>query len=711
MFKGMDLTNVDKIDFCGMATRMEGTFENAKLDIIDIIGTENVETFGECFKHSRLETLTGIDTSSATTCNSMFMGATTQNNGRLKLPKFDLSNCTNIGGMFQNTNIAGVTMVNTGKVQVAAGCYTNCPYLVSYPPTKFDSITDIKQLTGTEELIDMFAGCSSLTNQQMLSKSSTVDFEAELAATAEFYSRPKSLFDSDGYYIVKSSADMNSQFYQKNKKKIDKIKIAGDISIQNGAAGAFNYGTEIYAKAIDLSGVRNASRLFAAISFKRVPVLLGTERIEHADYMFQGCHGMAIAPALTLPNVKTFNGLYMGCTSLHQLPELTVGRMFSDDIDQLGETEYMFGADITGMAAHCGEQRIKNFAKKIRRQVTDALVFDVPADGVIRTSEMTNQFGKASVFIEKCRKYAPETFAKIKKVFVDTEAQCMFAGLNLPDADFPPVEFGKPEEWSDISGMFSNAKLKSLKGFSLPTGCTVANALFAECQIKEGFPMLDFKGVTEANGAFAGAKSDVRWQSAPKMSDIKYANELFAESNVLPKKFVFDDLDLNSAILLGKAFAKIDSEFVIKSYFNKNLASAADMFSGCKGLKSIGVWNVVPQNQCNMSHAFENSGVVEIGAIRMASNSVGAFARCEDLTKIRLLYADGANDLTAAFNGCRRLVNILWYNINKNLQGLTANMFANCPLAGLFGISCEKYLKSQYKPVIPKAVDIFQVKR
>jgi len=231
MFKGMDLTNVDKIDFCGMATRMQGTFENAKLDIIDIIGTENVEAFGECFKHSRLETLTGMDTSSATTCNSMFMGATTQNNGRLKLPKFDLSNCTNIGGMFQNTNIAGVTMVNTGKVQVAVGCYTNCPYLVSYPPTKFDSITDIKQLTGTEELIDMFAGCSSLTNQQMLSKSSAVDFEAELAATAEFYSRPKSLFDSDGYYIVKSSADMNNQFYQKNKTKIDKIKIAGDISI------------------------------------------------------------------------------------------------------------------------------------------------------------------------------------------------------------------------------------------------------------------------------------------------------------------------------------------------------------------------------------------------------------------------------------------------------------------------------------------------
>jgi len=91
-----------------------------------------------------------------------------------------------------------------------------------------------------------------------------------------------------------------------------------------------------------------------------------------------------------------------------------------------------------------------------------------------------------------------------------------------------------------------------------------------------------------------------------------------------------------------------------------------------------------------------------VGVFSTTGCSASAFSYCAKLERVTYLDLPTFVDMNNMFCGCKKLTNIAWYNLNKG--SASPDMFEDCPLAGLFGTSMEKYKNSKYVQKIPEKV-------
>lgn len=709
MFKAADLTNVRQIDFGGTATSMNETFRDAQVDVIDIAGTYNVTSFARCFMGARLEQLTGLDTSSAETITQMFFRSKASKNGKLRLPPFDLRSCHCIDGAFSNTNVQNVKLENTDGVTSAVDCYTYCPYLVNYPQTIFPKIRDMKRLTAGEAYIDMFAGCDQLMNSGLATGTEKkADFDELLKQTEDYYGKRDTdeYFDEDGYFRVDGEDSLRTQYYEKNARKISKIRV-----YVSPGTNLFN-GVDVYAKEIDLNGIDNASLMFYEARFRRVPTLTGCENVTDASNMFSGCL-FAIAPNLDLPSVKGFKNIFSDCANLHQLPKMTVGKGFAGDLSAFDGLEYVFGGEghYEGAAANCGKPRLEKFCKTLREQIIgDVEVPGKKAGGdegkeyfEPRTSEIETAYGDVKSFLEKLSYSGKKP--DIKKLIVDTDPGNMFgdfhAGSDLFPIEFDEAKMAEHPHWQPHV-MFVKSDLKSIRFLNWPETFVSANAMFENAYVKDGIPEFDMSKIRNATNMFCGCKTDKPMEKVPELPSLETGSGMFKDSHkVLPAAgFKLSEMKLGEKLKQAECMFESVAEPIEVDWFACGAEKVGGMFAKAR-VTSVGAVRLPAAVDCQSM--FSGCEQLEtVGAFSTTGSAAACFANCAGLVSAVYIDIPNQSDMSYMFMGCKKLTNIAWYNLNKG--GSTADMFKDSPLAGLFGSSMEKYKASKYVQKVPEKV-------
>lgn len=464
----------------------------------------------------------------------MFYKSKASKNGKLRLPPLDLRSCRCMDMAFSYTNVVNVKLEHTDNIQSAVDCYTQCPYLVNYPPTMFPKVKTLSKLTSGKAYIDMFAGCDQLTNPDLATGGGDANFDELLKQTEEYYRKAEDeeMFDADGYFKITGPDSLRGEYYADNKERISKIRMYTE-----GSKSLFDRDLVdgVYAQEIDLNGIKDAAYIFWTAKFVRIPRLTGCQNVENAEGMFKDCD-FAIAPNLDLPSVKKFKGIFDGCSNLHQLPKLTVGGAYDDEdgYDAFKGVDYVFGTNHEGAAEHIGLPRMEKFCRTVLEQIIGEVDIPGAADGEDgkqyspRTSEIAEKYGSVTAFFRKLAYSAKSgAMSAIKKVVIDTDPQYMFKSYS---GELPPVEFDeaamKTGMWQP-NGMFIDSHVKHIRLLNWPESFTDTSNMFMGASTDEALPEVDLSRVTNASYMYMNCTAGKPPKAAPSLKSLQFGDYMF----------------------------------------------------------------------------------------------------------------------------------------------------------------------------------------
>ena len=337
----LDCQHMTSVDFTGLdtsnATSMNSMFSGcSSLTELDLSGfvTNKVTNMDYMFKGCSSLTaldLSGFNTSSVTDMRCMFNSCNALTN--LDLSGFVTSNVTDMSYMFngcRSLTALNLSGFNTSNVTYMMGMFTDCSSLVELKLSGFDT-------SKVTSMVQMFAGCSSLTelNLSGFDTSNVTDMFAMFSSCRALTALDLSNFDTSK---VTSMAQM---FYDclalnsLNLSGFDTSSVTEMTSMFNGC----NALAELDVSGFDTSKVASMYSMFFGCNSLTKLNLSGfnTSNVADISYMFCNCSALANLDlsGFNTSNVSSMISMFSGCSSLTTLD------LSSFDMNNVVESIYM----------------------------------------------------------------------------------------------------------------------------------------------------------------------------------------------------------------------------------------------------------------------------------------------------------------------------------------------------------------------------------
>ena len=253
--------------------------------------------FSNCTK------LTQCQISPSTTSNILYAGSMFANSGITQIPQFNMSNISNIGGMFKNCiNLSEILdPISTHSARNMSEMFYGCtklpktfPYEIScYSITKPDHIKDMFKNTNVTEITlkDVHISIKDKITSQLLKGNNTL--KINFKDINEFHRNLKLMYEEEG---IRNIYD--------------------------------NYATATYfSDHFDLRNVKSIKNLFSGCSnLIETPILENTSSIETMVYTFYGCSKLEKAPNIDSHNITDMYGAFSNCSSLNEIPTIDTSK-------------------------------------------------------------------------------------------------------------------------------------------------------------------------------------------------------------------------------------------------------------------------------------------------------------------------------------------------------------------------------------------------
>ncbi|MCD8133554.1 MAG: BspA family leucine-rich repeat surface protein [Clostridiales bacterium] len=318
---------------------------------IDLTGvdTSNVTSMNGMFYYCHsLEALdvSGFDTSNVTDMAFMFsycIGLTS-----LDVSGFDTSSVTDMMAMFYCT---GLTSLDLSTFDTSA--VTRLNYMFAYSSALTQVNTDGFDLSNAETMLYMYAGCTNLSKNVLMSVSDDdsssdpvfgSDWVREQISTVTFLSTLED--EPDDSWDVSEAGDGSVKAWMTESGDDCNLYIAADGGVRLPADSGYLFGNYLYTSSIDMAGVDTSGVVDMSYMFYKTDLTeldvsgFDTSNVQSMEGMFSGCLYLTEldVSGFDTSNVQNMEGMFSDC---RVLTSLDVGGF---DTLNVTDMSYMFHA-------------------------------------------------------------------------------------------------------------------------------------------------------------------------------------------------------------------------------------------------------------------------------------------------------------------------------------------------------------------------------
>lgn len=668
--------------------------------------TGAVTDMTDMFKNSRVESVEGLNTSSAVHIDGMFQNCKPLVYKFLQISEFDLSSCETMNFAFRGSALRLIDMKNTDKVKTAVDAFKDC-FMLERIPTgiNFKGITAGTQLASDffrtrkdvfgDDFSKIFTGCAQLPR-----KLGADEYEKAIDELAKWYKDigKKLAGENPDVLVVNGLRDIADNEQWLYDYKVVKITNNVDsVRLFSGRAG-------IRIRTLDVSGRTNIDNLFYDCRIKQIDRIVGTENITNAFAIFDECT-FGDPPPMNFPKLATKMQVFYNMQVPNGMPRIEFGSNVIPYADYENPNnasticrdmigDYYGDWDRQFESTKCVEKLFARMFKHNQEVLFASVKLNDSGYLIINDSMATFAFDII--------KAHPEA----KGVLLDFSGTRMtsklFQGKKF-EGVFPKIDFN--HKAYDCQQIFEGFECKEFAGFENTEKLTCANAMFKRCKTNK-LPVFDVSGIEDARQMFSTEDYTRRSNFG---DSFKTGEWNFKSVQTAERMFMLCGSELKlSNLKFGPQVFNLESAFfgcrIEADTIDFPAATNCDcIFQGAMFLNKTIKKISLPAYNARSGCAFNSvSGVEKILEITMDDtlSLVNMFSSCASLKVIGKISAEQARDLTRMFSGDTNLKMIMVPRIPY--AATTAAMFDQCPLRQVFGLNGESF--TAYNRIISRRV-------
>ena len=551
---------------------------------------------------------------------------------------WDLSNTTNVSGMFASTNSNGIGKGGTGLKRIIgldtwdtsnitdmSLLFQNCSSLTTLDLSSFDT-------SNVTSFIAMFNECSSLTTLDLsgFDTSKVTGMSGMFQNCTSLTTLDLSGFDftnyNPGYLMMYISSGGFS--------KLKALNMSDSILPYNcvNAFGGLTTVETLILDNADTSNVTNMSAMFQNCSSLTSLDLssFDTSNVTNMGVMFQNCSSLTAIDlsGFNASNVTNMSAMFQNCSSLTEL-----------DLSSFNTTKE---TAMGGMFYNCSNIEELNLSG-----------FDF-------------SYYNYAPFMKSI---SNEAFSKMKKINMSNcklPPNCYYAFSGMPFLEELILDNVDTSNVTNMTSMFINCKMSSLDLSSFDTSNVISMSnMFNSCSNLTELDLSNFdtSNVTDFSLLFSGTHIEKlnlsNWDFRNSQSNFSFCRNGVVPSTI--KEFILENAKFSN---LYDAFASMyDVEYIdLKNADTSLVTSMYQMFAYDRNLKRIDLTNIDTSNVTTMYWMFYGcNSLTEIDVSSFNTSNVEVmqymFGACSSLTELDLSSFDTSNvtDIRGMFSNSTSL--------------------------------------------------------
>jgi len=461
--------------------------------------TSAITDMTDMFKNSRIESVDGLNTSSAVHIDGIFQNCKPLVYKFLQISEFDLSSCETMNFAFQGSALRFIDLKNADKVKTAVDAFKDCFMLERFPTgINFKEITAGTQLASDfyrtrkevfgDDFSKIFTGCAQLPR-----KLGADEYEKDVEELAKWYKEleKKRAGENPDVLVVNSRQDVIDNAEWLYDYKVVKItNIAGSVRLFSGHEG-------LRIRTLDLAGRASIDNMFYDCRIKQIDRIIGTENVTNAFSVFGECTFMD-PPPLNFPKLATTMQVFYDMHVPNGMPRIEFGNNvipYTDYENPNNATaicrnmlgDYYGDWDRQFESAKCVEKLFARMFKHNQEVMFASVKLNDNGYLIINDSMATFAFDII--------KAHPEAKGVLLDFSRNNVTPKMFQGKKF-EGVFPKIDFNHKSY--DCQQMFDDFECDEFAGFENTENVKTAVAMFKRCKTNR-LPPFDVSGIEDAS--------------------------------------------------------------------------------------------------------------------------------------------------------------------------------------------------------------------
>lgn len=432
--------------------------------------------------------------------------------------------------------------------------------------------------------------------------------------------------------------------------RLEEVQIDADTSTVTSTLRMFGAGCASLTRApiFDMSGVLNASLMFAACTSLQYVPQYDTGSVTDMSSMFSYCYKLETIPLLDTSNVTNMISMFEACYALKEIPPLDTSSV----------------TNMSLFVKFC--YALKKFPSLNTSlvQAMDSMFYTCLALESVPLLDTSNVTSMQSMF------YYCNSLKSVP-VFntpLLTDTFSMFTNCYLLEE----APFINTSLVTDTGYMFAGCKgLKKVPLFDMSSNTTM-NSMFADCSSLEYIPHFNTQSVTDFSYAF-------RYLSIKEVPLLDTSSAVFTigmfdgcdNLETVPQFNTSNVLDMSSMFANCRALKSVPK-------LDTSSANLTSMFSGCNSLAEIPELDAASTS--SLSNTFRSCSSLKRVALRNTgphiSSTANTFNGCSSLEAAPEIDTSAVASVSDMFFGCNQLREIPAYNLSGTIT--SSNMFSLC---------------------------------
>ena len=685
---------------CQKVKKSTSKFTGCRTKSIRLANTGGIEDMTNMFTSAEFETLTGLDTKSAKTITNMFSGCCRRQFQGISVPELDLSSCTFADKAFMNSALLSIKLKNTDKLISAKDAFVGCFMLQKMPDVRFKRVPGLANLRSTARknphYQTIFDSCIVL-RRKMGSK-----FTEEIKAVEDWYEKiDQAKIDGRGFFIASSKPDIDANWQK--FADMPGVVLSGDAL--KDTDGLFCEIDGLVIQTLDVNGAEKLDHLFVDCEIAGLNEIIGTDKVKSASAMFSGSE-CNVYPDLSFPALRGEMTVFYNAGAPRAMPHLAYGDgviEFKDvkvDFGRLGEvTEQRYNSLMTAMfgskmgawiSRHRADRPVREmyFRQMAENMEKLAATVNVSEDGACVLPA-----GATPKYVQLALKKGAFKFSFSKELADEINRKTLSGRIDEYTLPFAGVDFTSKVTSFDFAGVtsaqgaFVGCRTNGIL-LENTSGIRDMRCMFKGCYLQQPLDTFDASSAEDISWMFLNAIGRVGAPLFEPGKKMRFLSAKKAESafNTCSNLIDVDQLEFPAAESCDSMFE--GSPVSVADVTFPKAVTANRMFKHCSFARQA-IGNVNLPEADALSEMFFSTNAQSAGEIKApkATNGNGMFSISRTLSVITKLHAPRLTSCQNMFSRCDALVNILVPDFMCG--GSTTSMFSACPLLNVYGVDGE----------------------